>query len=76
MKRYEVCDNLGLWSVFDKKTGEYFARATGSGVSRGNAGALADLLNALNNQESWRSEAASWPMTVALDMTNSKEMTR
>lgn len=65
MNRYQTLQTTGAWAVFDRLTRETLG---GSGESRSKvrAEALTNLLNSLDDQESWKAEAELWPIgTVA-----------
>jgi hypothetical protein len=59
MSRYRAHEAAGLWSVFDRRTGEAVLRE--EGLAHACAQALAELLNCLEQQQNWRSEAELWP---------------
>lgn len=60
MKRYQPHETLGFWTILDRETLE---RLNPEGVTRANAHALSDLLNSLDAQQNWASEAARWSET-------------
>lgn len=64
MNRYQTLQTAGAWAVFDRLTREILGGSSES-RSEARAEALTSLLNSLDDQESWQTEAALWPQGAA-----------